>query len=403
MSFPEWFLTAMVIILVVGIALGLGYWIRNLLYPGVPDPNASIYVWGPIEPGTNPDKNFCQLYQFPTVVVPVTGVETVIPGAPTYANYILDTLTGTGTYPPCLDTDQLIAQQVKRTCIAPRGVVNGASTRCIDITGGVTGVGGTELYYTDAGCFKVQPCVGQLSLISPNYQVPSNFDIHCIENQGANRQVTVNNCDPSQQSQLFRITRIDPGQNPNSLPPGQGQGGLLGQFLDRVTGLCLIPGSAVTSTQYDPSSVGCSGPVQTLVGQEVILSSCTGGSVPGYVWAFLPSIQYCGVSGPCSPTVTPPQIAYVGNIDIDNIPGPSGYQGITGPSAIYKWLVDNNVQSLFYGGTGSGLILQPMATSSATCQDRAYTSQYINLSLFNTIQKQAVCSADVNPTTCISL
>lgn len=428
MSISNWLVAGAIFIIILTIAIGIGWWFRNNSNPRPAPPNreSAPLVWSKPSNGPDPNKNFCQLYQFPTSVVDINNVPTAVPGAPTFNPNILDNLQGVPSYPRCVDSDQIMAQQLQHSCTGPFGVIDDAITRCFLIDGGVTGLGGSESYYSDSQCFKVRSCLGQISLVSLNFQTPTVPDIFCIKNEGTGATVTMNSCDPSNNQQLFRITRINPGQNPAALQPGQGQNGLLAQILDRGTGLCLVPGNVTTSTVYDPSYLGitgCTGEPQTISGTNVVIGQCTGGSSPGYVWALLPSVQYCGVSGGChgctgcppgqcvrvpnsnicsgcdtcrgfESTVTPQQIVYIGNLDLSQLPtGSTGYQGITGPSAVIKWLVDNNAQSLYYGGSGNGLILRNMGIDSRVCDQKPFTAQYVNLTTYNIITAEAACLA----------
>jgi hypothetical protein len=430
MSFSGWLIAGAIFIIILTIALGIGWWIRNNSNPTPSPPNkySTPFVWGTPVPGPNSQKNFCQLYQFPTSFITLDNVPTAVPGAPTFNPLILDKLQGVPRYPTCLDPDQIMAQQLEHTCTAPNGVVDGSITRCFLINGGVTGLGGTEVYYTNSGCFNVSACPGQLSLISVNFQAPTVSDIYCIQNEGTGTNVTMQLCNPSINSQLFRLTRINPGQNPNTLQPGEGQNGLIAQILDRDSGLCLIAGTGTSSTIYDPNylqNTECTGNQITINGTNVIMSTCTGGQFPGYVWLLLPSTTFCGVSGGCSgcigypngscqripksnncegflcgldactgnaPMINPPQIVYIGNINLNDAPvGPTGYKGLTGSNAIIQWLIDNNAQSLYYGGAGNGLILAPMGTDISVCTEKPFTSQYMNLTTYNTISQESVC------------
>lgn len=453
MSFSSWLLAGSVFILILAIVIGIGWWYRNwrIPTPAPPSPYDAPLVWGPPFPGPDTNKNFPQLYTFPSVVTNVQGVPTLVPGTPTYNPQLLNGLTGVSTFPQCLDPDQAMAMQLQHTCTAPNGVVDGAITRCFLLEGGTTGIGGTEIYYSAPPIppyTKVPACAGVLSLISINFQIPGytgTNGFQCIQNEGTGNNVKMTNCDPPENinAQLFRVTRIDPGQDPNSLQPGQGQNGLIAQIYDRNSGLCLMPGTSTSSTVYDPAYVGCKGDKQTFTGTNVIMGACTGGIYPGYVWIMLPSIPYCGLPGGCpgctgctpdvcfrcardnacsnvvcdvggacsgaETLITPPQIVYVGNLDITQIPvGPTGYAGLTGPSAVVKWLIDNNAQSLYYGGEGDQLILRRLGLdtgdttdicaggSESSCQtgDRAFIPQYMSISLYNTISNLTVCLAE---------
>jgi hypothetical protein len=452
MGFPDWLLAISIFIIILALVIGGAWWYRNRKIPTPAPPNAydAPIVWGKPTAGPNNEKNFCQLYTFPTSIASLSPSSVIVPGNPTFNSEILDSLQGNTGLPICLDSDQILAQQVQHTCTAPLGVVNGAITRCNLINGGTTGLGGSETYYTNTGCPKTLNCAGSISFISINYQSPSNGDFYCIQKEGTGNSVIMASCNPPQtdvESQLFRVTSINPGQNPENLPPGQGQNGLLTQLLDRDTGLCLVPGNITLTTKYVPSYVGCTGQSSVFGGTNVVLDTCVGitGSFPGYVWLLLPSIQYCGVTGGCGKgctgcpsnvcfqipgtntcnnvgcadpsgictgapdLTTPPQLVYIGNLDITQLPvGPTGYAGLTGPSAVVKWLIDNNAEALYYGGTGSNLIMRPLGLDSSrsiqACErgDLGFTAQYINLTIYNTVTALAVCFAD-NLQNCVDL
>lgn len=431
MSFSGWLISGCIFLIIVFIALWIGWVIRNNDTPQDKTRYNAVTVWSSPEPGPNKDKNTCQLYQFPTAVVDIDDVPTAIPGNPTFNSLILNNLQGTPRYPTCLDPDQIMAQQVQHTCTGPQGVVDNSITTCYLIDGGTTGLGGTETFFTNTKCNKVTACAGVLSLISVNFQSPTNPDIFCIQNEGRDTNVTMRECNPSVNDQLFRVTRTDPGRNPDSLKPGRGQNGLIAQILDRDTNLCLTAGTVTTTTTYDPEYLKvseCTGSPQVISGTNVVMSECTGGAYPGYVWALLPSVSYCGVSGGCGGCtgcpkpdcaripltnnctadvcdegscqgnermILPPQIVYIGDINIDDIPiGPTGYEGLTGDNAIIKWLIDNNAKSLYYGGEGEGLILRDLGVDVSVCEQRPYISQYMSLPAYNTISTQAVCLAE---------
>lgn len=435
MSFSDWLITGAIFIIILAVALGIGWWLRNRSNPSSQSPPkySAPLVWTNIRPGPNPSKNFCQLYDFPTVVLDINGVPTAIPGTPTFDAGILDQLSGMTALPRCLDTDQIVAQQLQHTCNTPPNVSlsDVDSTRCFLINGGLTGIGGTETYYSNSECLAIPSCAGELSLVSVNFQGPGpsgSNDIFCLQSQGTGQNIIMALCDPSNSDQLFRVTRINPGQNPNAIPPQQGQNGLIAQILHRETGQCVLAGTGTTSTLYDPSyltpfNTSCTGPIESIAGRNVILGTCTGGSFPGYVWSLFPSISYCGISGGCSGcrgcldcerlpnsnvcggctgctgfagSPTPPQISYIGDLNINDIPvGPTGYSGLTGASAIFKWLIDNNTESLYYGGTGDGLILRfPIGLDVTVCENKPYTAQYLNLVNYNTLRAEEVCIAD---------
>lgn len=434
MPFTEWLITGAIFIIILMLVLGIGWWIRNTTptHPTQPPVFVPPLGWSSPVPGPDPDKNTCQLYQFPTVVVDINGVPTAIPGTPTFNTKILNNLMGESTYPQCLDTDQIMAQQVEHTCTNPAGVTGGTS-RCFLIEGGTTGLGGTEVYYTNTslkngqGCPNIPACSGQLSLVSINFQAPGVTGIFCLQSNGTGANITMEPCNPANPDQLFRVTRVNPGQNPNSLRPGQGQNGLIAQILHRETNLCVVPGNSTTTTLYDPSYLtpidnACVGPVESVAGTNVVLGPCTGGVFPGYIWGFLPSVPYCSLTGGCggctgcpggdcrrtpgtnacrgcitcrgfAPLPTPPQIVNISGLT--GMPGGfTGYMGFTGPSALVQWLLDNDAQSMYYGGTGNGLILKDIGLDVTVCEDKPHVAQYLNLTAYNTLNEEEVCIAE---------
>lgn len=426
MSGSSWLMLVSVFILILGIIFGFGWWYRNNIIPPPAPPNkySEPLVWSTPQKGPDPKKNFCQLYQFPTIVTDIEGIPTAIPGTPTFNPNVLFKLQGKASYPSCLDNDQVMAQQVSHTCTGPNGVLDDSITRCFLINGGITVLGGSESYFTNSGCFNVAPCLGQVSLVSINFQAPTISNINCIQNHGTGNNVTMESCNPGIIEQLFRVTRINPGENPNTPQPGKGQNGLFSQIFDRTTGLCLVPGNVTTTTTYDPNYLtpidsSCTGPPEQVSGTNLVLGQCTGGVFPGYVWALLPSVSYCSVTGGCGgctgcngcrrilgsnnctgcvdcsgneSSTTSPQIVYIGNLNINDIPlGPTGYNGLTGSSAIIQWFIDNKAQSLYYGGQGTGLILKDIGTDYQICSQKPFISQYLNLTTYNTLIAQEVC------------
>jgi hypothetical protein len=431
MSFSGWMIAISIVVIILAITFGIAWSIRNSSLPSTP-PNKydAPLVWGAPFPSTNPVKNVCQVYTFPTTSIQQDqGLPpgTVIPGTPTLDSNILDGLTGfTGLF-SCIDADQLAARQVTHTCQAPNGVFDGQITLCRLINGGFTGLNAEETFYTPCPGNGLQGCPGQVAAISVNFQAPANPNIFCIQGNGPNASVSMEPCDPSIPTQLFRVTRINQGQNPSSLSPGGGQNGPIAQILDRASGLCLAPGNITTTTTYDQSylnPIGCTGNFRTEVtGTNLVLTQCTGGQYPGYNWYLLPSYPYCSVPGGCpgctgcvsgcdrvpgtnicqgtgtcqncsgfATMVTPPQIVYIGDIDINTAPtGGQEYFGLTGTSALIQWFRDQGAQSLYFGGTGNNIVLTDLGIDYSVCQQKPYVSQYINLTTYNIISQEQVC------------
>lgn len=407
MSFSGWITAIFVFIIILAIAVGIGWILRNNQTPTPTPPNqySAPLGWGKPVPGPNSAKNTCQLYTFPTGQVTVQGVPTVIPGTPTFDPQILDNLQGVTGIPACVDSDQTLAQQVQHTCIAPAGVVDGAITRCDLMNGGITGLGGTEVFYTNSNCAKVPACPGELALVSVNFGAPTAPEIKCLTTQGTGASVTMEICDPSNPDQLFRVTRINPGQNPNSLKPGRGQNGLFGQILDRRNNTCLTKlGTGTFSTTFDSAvsaNTGCTaGDGTVFSGDGLTFDTCgtgptgSGSGFPGYNWAFLPSLTVEGTG-----TVSPPQLTYIADINFSTFPQGTGAT----VDAIFQWLVNNGAQSMYYGGTGDVLLPTMIngenlpiriGTNADDCPQLGYTAQYLNLTTYNIISEERVCFAD---------
>lgn len=226
MALAGWLVAIGILIVIIFIILGISWWNRNHQTPSSNPPNRfnDPLIWSAPIPGPDPAKNVCQLYEFPSGTGTINGVTTVIPGTPTFDPNILNNLSGTQGYPVCLDPDQIMAIQLQHTCANPVATSDDSISRCFLQTGGTTGLGGTETYYSNInipggqGCLTISPCVGQLAVLSVNYQAPT-IPPHCIVNNGL-ENATMTLCDPTQPNQLFRITRINYGQNPNTMRPG---------------------------------------------------------------------------------------------------------------------------------------------------------------------------------------
>lgn len=447
MSAGWWIGAFAILIIILIVAFGIGWGVRN--NPGHPPAVTNrfntVSLWGPNTPIPDSDKSTCQLYTFTTQIIN----QLAVPGTPTLNSQILDSLDGTTPFPKCLDTDQIVAQKTQHTCQLGTGASPGDNSisRCLLSTGGVTGPGGSEVFYTPSGCPALKACAGQLSLVAVNFQSPFQGPtgdpgpVYCIESNGTDSAI-VNPCDPSNPNQLFRITRIQPGQDPNSLKPGQGQQGIIAQILDRTSGLCLTMGDSSATSIYDASYLGvpqCTG-TDIISGTNVVLGPCVEGptGAPGYEWLMMPSVPYCsnpegcfGCTGsgcsqdaPCqrqplsnacngnctdfcigsANMITPPQIVYLGNLlNLDTYPDQNGYQGLTGSSALIKWMLDNSATSLYFGGTGNGLILAPLGVDVEVCEQQPYKAQYANLSLYNIIINQSVCLAEGQNPNCTPL
>lgn len=437
MTPTQWLIAGIIFIIIIFLTLGIGWWIRNHPPPPPLNKYSAPLAWGPVTPTTD-DRGECQLYTFS----PTNINGHIYPGNPTFNTLVLNNMEGNpidNTMNVCTDIDQLYAGEVQHSCTGPLGVVDGQISLCRLLTGGVTGLGGTEVFYSNAFCQAQIPCAGQLAVVALNYHPGPDLPLTCIQND-ANGPI-IATCNPANPDQLFRITRTAIGVNPLTLSAISPQNGLLAQIYDRTSGLCLAMGSGTETTIYiPPTEISCTGTTGTnaFSGPNVILSTCTGitGSntggttgalYPGYNWAFFPSMRYCsypggGCTGKCpssckgctqvynanactGPTncctgfpdlITPPQISYIANINITQLPyGPdASYAGLSGSNATVQWLLDNNVKSLYYGGYGKGFILKPFGVNSHWCPDTCFASQYINIATYNTISQENICYAD---------
>lgn len=408
MTFGQWLIIFFIFILIVFIILWIAWSIRNNQPPTqvTTDTNLIPNVWTKSVKGPDNNKNQCTLYTFPPVTLTIDGQTYNSLGTPTFDSDILNNLDGQVNYrPPCLDADQIFAQQLQHTCTGTEGSL----IKCPLQNGGTTGVGGVEVFYSNIDCgTNLMRCVGSIASISINYQVPRNTDIYCITNpniQGNN--VYMSPCDQTNMSQVFRVTRTQIGTNPASLSFGEGQYGILGQILDRVNNKCLTAGDDdATISIYDSNyqnDTQCSGNPVQVFGTNTIFSDCQKGPYPGYEWLFLPSVRYRPDPDVNQFLVTPPQITYIGDIDVTSIPP------ISDPDALIAWLKDQNVRSLYFGGFITDpmpfLILAPFATDIDDCEQKPYTAQYLNLTNYSTIVNQPVCiqEVDVDQAKCVPL
>lgn len=236
----------------------------------------------------------CSVYTFqakPTGPA-INGAVPAILGNPTLNVDIIDQMTGSSDFPPCLDVDQLVLQKRQRTCV--NNYAKGPSM-CIKSDGTRAAFNEGEFFYDPKIC-AIDSCDGTLALISLSGP-------QCLHANGCHNKVSVDNpCDPSVQAQLFRVTRAIPGTKAGEYTINQG--GALAQIKDRVSGCCL---GVDTSTN------------------QVVLDSCLVSN--GFVWHFAKA------SGD-----TPAQLVYVGNAVIPTDPTPQpGWNSVQ---------VVNNVVSL---------------------------------------------------------
>jgi hypothetical protein len=420
----------MVLLLILSVVIGIWYTSSR---EALDDDELADFIsnsvrWGNFSPSDNPSKNQCQVYTFPTVQVEYRGIPVYNPPTPTLNPNFLDPLTGSTALPSCIDSDQILAQEVSRTCVGvpysgPRFPL------CKRTDGTWAQAGETEILYVGpqrppvnpGGCPFISKCPGRLSLISPafNYSLLSKV---CIVKDGDDTKIDY--CRPEQR-QIFRITRKNP--NVSFLTAANPQNdGILGQIYDRESGLYLNGGSGTSSTTFFPSN---GEPPVVFNGRTLSWTSDS-----SYNWIVLPSVQWCtsptgcigsscglscstdGNSSKCIPNesgtscpidqvnlIAPPQLVYIAGLDFSSAPilnpDVTTYKNLAGFSALLLWLSDNGATSLYYGGrypdSGESPILIPIILNNTTPGSLALASQYINLDQYNTLVASAVCVVNV--------
>lgn len=393
MALSTWLLAGSAIIGLLIIVIGIIVWVRNHTNEGVPDIDLFVTNWSLPQRGPDPTRNTCKTYDFPGSIV----AGNFYPGNPTFDANILDGITPSNSIPPCIDIDQLIAVQQSHSC-QRNGRLDAV---CKTIDGIVVGEGYRETYYTSNGCANIGLCPGQLSLLIPNYMTG---DL-CINSNGTG-PISMETCDPIDQSQLIRITRVNMGVNPNG-KKAPNNNGVIGRIYDRANNLCLTPSTQTQTITVDKSQYsGCSG-FTSITGRTLGFANCNTnvptGLYPGYTWGFISSIFYCPDVNGCTTTTysVPPQIVYLGDLDIASYPTTGSYQGLTGSNAIIKWLLDQNAMSIQYGGQ-SVPVLAPMQIITFVngiplngCDIQPSIIQYQSITGYNTNKNLPVCIAGV--------
>lgn len=446
MSLQNWVIIICIVIVVLFLLLGLGIYLTRAPIRNDADINRLVNIiqdrsiWGSFATGPDQSRNKCHLYTFP--VATLNG-NIAVP-TPTLNSTILNQLTGTPLppNPSCLDSDQILAQQVTRTCLGPNEESDFHSiiSLCATENGTIENIGGTETLYTNepsgisGQCPSIRQCPGKLSVLSLNQNLNRGHLI-CLK-KNSNTEVVVGHCDLTDPNQLFRVTRIDPGQNPNSLIPGGGQNGIISQMYDRRNNTCLKMSESTAVVRVDTPTM-----TRTFTGNRLEFGECVPNEsikgYPGYDWIFLPPFNYCSNPGICDPVCSnsnschtvgnnsncvlkpdhsgnctgqafisiPPQMIYTGDLNFTTAPliNPQikTYKGLLGLNALVKWLLDNNAKALMYGGkfpeSGNYPILIPMASYSDPINNNDITvweylvHQYIDIDLWNFISKYDVC------------
>jgi hypothetical protein len=392
----HWLIAICVFILVLFLIFGIAWRIRNKSkLNDDTDQYKNPILWSKPKPATNAD--ICYLYQFPSItqtVNDVTGtINIILPGLPTLNPAVLDPITDDKIKKVpknlrCIDSDQILARKGKEVCENIKGKNLEAKNFCTRNTGSNAQPGEEQyLYYNDSdqkngagSCPNLRPCNGEVSLISINYnpKPDNNYAIGCIT-KITNDNVLLYPCADNNDDlpkQLFRLTRINYGEDPYASEAGQGslvgQNGLFGQILERDTNFCL------RRTETTGSNCIVFG---TCHGGNYQGSSGIGGPRPGFNWLFIPSSDD-GTQ----------RLTYIGDINMYDFKpiysGLTGYKGNTGTKAWTQWLVNNGAQTMAAPlCCTSYLYLVP---SSVTGGDQV-TANYFNISNFNLLRKLPAC------------
>jgi len=353
MEVGAWLAWILVFAIILFVVVGIIYVVFK---PTVSQPDIPSFLakyespdtWGQATPGPSAPRNSCLQYTFEATMVGSTA----FPGQPTLNPTILNGLTGS-VPGPCIDVDQIVAQQLTHTCQGPTG----AASFCYRSNGTLATPGETELFFDTGNC-QVPPCSGTLAVVALDFNPP--ISIVCMQEGGTGQQLTVATCDLANEDQLFRFTRIAPG---GTIPPPPGvNSGPLAQILDRQTGFCVMPASGLT------------GPTGPAPGTPVILAPCSVNQ--GFVWFIAPALAG-SVGG--SAIVGLQQLAYIGNLQT--------FPTITDFADYFNFTINNNIQTL--GISGSDVVMEPYAWSiNVSPTDFSQSSQYLDYTLYNILNNE---------------
>lgn len=443
MSWLGW-LVVLLMIGLAGLAVMVGFWYLNQRHP-VSLTELDILLqnrveWSEVVKSSNPNKGQCQLYTFPTVSITYNSKHVYSPPTPTTNSVILDKMVGTTDIPDCIDSDQIVAQQVTRTCTGPDVNTDGKRiSLCRREDGTYASFEQTENLYVSkrigglGTCPNIDRCPGRLSLISPAFNYAFSIDDKvCLVKSGTTTKVA--KCVP-ETGQIFRITRKNPEVEFLTVAQPQ-DSGLLAQIYDRTSNTYMNAGKSTGTTIFSPNSA----PTRTFTGKTVDWTSDS-----GFNWLMLPSTKWCTLKSGCSantscglschtegnsstclpnlvgetcpvssvPLTVPPQMVYIAGLDTSTAPiiNPKIkiYRDLTGIPALLLWLSDSGASSLYYGGSfpasGDKPILVPISQGLLNYSQigmNALSTQYINLDQYNTLIKTQVCVQDIT-SQCVSL
>lgn len=287
--------------------------------------------WSKITPTDNASRNTCLLYTFPSTM---SGNQAII-GQPTLNKNVINNITPS-PMSSCIDSDQIVAQQVQRSCENP-------DLGCIGYDGANYLQGQIEILYQ--ACKQPASCSDTLALVGLQFNSNNLSSLICIQGNGNSQQGLVSSCDVGNPNQLWRIDRADPTTLKNNV------NGPFARIVSRTTNLCLGP---LGGTAYSGAPIG--------------LSNC--GINSGYVWwVFPPFVSDNGA--------LPQQLVYTTSVD----PPPKSNK------ALNTYLQNNTLFSLFMD-SNNRLVLLPMIISNIgdpNANNR--NTQILDLTLYNLLLK----------------
>lgn len=442
-SKTKWLIYGCIFIIILFLIFGIAWRIRNNNRPpDAPDQYNNPEIWSDPSPddriGTGVS-NICYLYQFPSITQNVGTSETpnniILPGQPSLNSVLLDNIREDklrkipDSNTRCVDTDQILARRGVQKCYQRVNSNIQGINICTRNDGTKASVDENPyqyIYYNDGGknqglgaCPNVRSCSGQVSLVSIDYNPnkDKNYAIGCITKDDSNN-VSLKDCaktDEYLQNQLFRLTRMNYGENPYPSDTDQGTGklvsqnGLFAQILERENNTCLKLSDDNNNIQFGTCLGGYSD------------DNKIGGPYPGFNWIALPttSVDYGTTTANYGQ-----QLIYIGNINMydfkDIYNGVSGFYGYTGSAAWMGYLQSNNARSLrSFQCCGTDTSISPtypsvdcnLALGAIVPQtfpdyndSKSYTAQYFNISNFNLLKRIPGCTdGSANVIKCLGL
>jgi hypothetical protein len=342
--------------------------------PGTVNPSAQIEptlspnVWGDTSNVTP-----CGLYQFTGGIITVDNVQYQYPPAPTYSFNYISPITPTYTLPSCLDQDQLLAQEINRTCLGATGAVSG----CYLEDGNLATPGTVNNYFTTAYCTPIPSCVGTLSLISVGFEANPTTDSCFIKSNTSIDYTPAGGCNIGDENQIFRvILSTSTSQQNTVIMTGSNNVGPLAQFYDRDTGLCVLPNSNTVNSALSLSS--CPSPQPWLLVPTFTFAGSTG--FTGYV-------GYDGGPGYTGNISAPQQIAYVADIDTALLPP-------FGTLTFAEFIVQQEILSIYNNFTSGAPFMGPYYFFPDIITDNGQTdAQYFSIMNYNSLNQVQLCSS----------